>query len=51
MGCLGWFSGFFGGEGYLATSDAKSDVRFLLSDPISYKDDEILRVSRIVSEN
>jgi len=36
--------------GYLATSGAKSDVIFLLSDPISYKDDEISRPSRLVFE-
>jgi len=36
--------------GYLATSDAKSDVIFLLCDSISYKGDEISRLSRLVFE-
>jgi len=34
----------------LASSGAKSDVVFLLSDPLSYKGDEISRVSRIIFE-
>jgi len=33
------------GGGYLATSGAKSDVIFLLDGPISYKGDEISRLS------
>jgi len=36
--------------GYLATFGAKSDVIFLLGDPISYKGDEISRLSRRVFE-
>jgi len=36
--------------GYLATSGAKSDVIFLLSDPISYEGDEISHLSRLVIE-
>jgi len=42
--------GFFGFLGYLATSGAKSDVIFLLSDLISYKGDEIPRLSRLIFE-
>ena len=41
------------GCGYLAISDAKSDVIFLLFDdsiPISYRDDEISHISCIVFE-
>ena len=36
--------------GYLATYGAKSDVIFLLSDPLSYSGGEISRVSHVVSE-
>ena len=45
----GLFEGF-GFLGYLATSGAKSDVIFLLSDLISYKGDEIPRLSRLIFE-
>jgi len=37
--------------GYLATSGAKSDVIFLLGDPISYKGEEISRLSRLVTRS
>jgi len=36
--------------GYLAISDAKSYIIFLLGDPISYKRDKISRLSRLVIE-
>ena len=36
--------------GYLATSGAKSDVVFLLGDPIFYKGDEISRLPGLVFE-
>jgi len=38
------------GGGCEVFSDAKSDIIFLLSDPISYKCDEILRLPRLVME-
>jgi len=44
------YLGVFGFWGYLATSDAKCDVMFLLSDPDFLEGDEISRVSRVVSE-
>jgi len=48
------FWGIFAGLGlllgYLASSGAKSDVVFLLSDALSYKGDKISRVSRIIFE-
>ena len=36
--------------GYLATSNAKSDVGFLLGDPTSYIVDEISRLSDLIFE-
>jgi len=41
---FGLFWGFGLLLGYLATSSAKSDITFLLGDPISYKGDEIFRL-------
>jgi len=47
LGYLGFLGGFWG---YLATSNAKSNVGFLLGDPDFLLDDEILRLSYLAFE-